>query len=144
MTIEEQLKSAILERYRSIRAFTMAIGIPYSTLDTVLKNSINNAGVGTMIKVFNALDLDIESIQDGTLRKIGETKKALGVDESTPRDKKESEIIQLLELAQLDDSQRDFLIALLETVTARNQQKRSVVQASVDETALVSEHHDQT
>lgn len=68
MTMEEQLKQEILSRYKSVRAFTTAIGIPYTTLDSVFKRGIQKAGVSTMIKVFNALNLDIESIQDGELR----------------------------------------------------------------------------
>lgn len=67
MSIEEQLKREILARYKSIRAFTSAIDIPYSTLDSVFKRGISNAGVSTMIKVFSALDLDLESITDNTL-----------------------------------------------------------------------------
>lgn len=68
MTIEEQLKQEILSKYKSIRAFTTAISVPYSTLDSALKRGVENAGIATMLKVFGALDLDIESIQDGTLR----------------------------------------------------------------------------
>lgn len=69
MTVEEQLKSEILSRYKSIAAFTSAIGVPNSTLNSVFKRGISNAGISTMIKVFNALDLDVESIQTGTLEK---------------------------------------------------------------------------
>lgn len=68
MSIEEQLKQEILSQYKSVRAFTTAIGIPYTTLDSVFKRGVQNAGVCTMIKVFNALNLDIESIQCGELR----------------------------------------------------------------------------
>lgn len=69
MTVEEQLKSEILSRYKSIAAFTSAIGVPNSTLNSVFKRGISNAGISTMIKVFDALDLDVESIQTGTLVK---------------------------------------------------------------------------
>lgn len=75
MTIEEQLKHEILARYKSIRAFTTAIQIPYTTLDSIFKRGISNAGIGTMLKVFGALDLDIESILTGTLTHRFETKK---------------------------------------------------------------------
>ena len=68
MTIEEQLKGIILSRYKSVRAFTTAIDIPYSTLDSVFKRGLLSAGVGTIIKVFNALDLDVESIGAGELK----------------------------------------------------------------------------
>ena len=76
ITLEEQLKSEILSRYKSVRAFTTAIGIPYSTLDSVFKRGVTNAGIGTMLKVFSALDLDIESIQTEELkRRSPETKR---------------------------------------------------------------------
>ncbi len=68
MTIEEQLKQEILSKYKSVRAFTTSIQIPYTTLDSVFKRGVSNAGIETMLKVFGALDLDIESIKDGTLR----------------------------------------------------------------------------
>ena len=67
MTLEEQLKQIILNRYKSIRAFTVAIDIPYSTLDSVFKRGIVNSGIGTVSKVFSALGLDLDSIQTGTL-----------------------------------------------------------------------------
>lgn len=68
MTIEEQLKMEILKRYKSVRAFTISQEIPYSTLDSVFKRGISKAGIETMLKIFSALDLDIESIASGTLR----------------------------------------------------------------------------
>lgn len=68
MTIEEQLKTVILEKYKSVRAFVQEVGIPYTTLDSALKRGLLNAGIGTMTKVFNALDLDVESIQTDTLK----------------------------------------------------------------------------
>ena len=74
MTIEDQLKNEILSRYKSIRAFTTAIKIPYTTLDSVFKRGISNAGISTMLKVFGALDLDIESVRTGKLRYRTETK----------------------------------------------------------------------
>lgn len=69
MTLEEQLKKEILGKYKSVRAFTTAINVPYSTLDSVFKRGITNAGVSTMIRVFGALDLDVESISSGKLER---------------------------------------------------------------------------
>lgn len=69
MTIEEQLKAEILSQYKSVRAFTTLINIPYTTLDSVFRRGIGKAGIDTMIKVFDALDLDIESISSGVLKK---------------------------------------------------------------------------
>ena len=68
MTIEEQLKTRILERYKSVRAFTQEIDIPYSTVDTLFKRGIYGTGVSTILKIFQALDLDVESISTGELK----------------------------------------------------------------------------
>lgn len=87
MTMEEQLKQEILSRYKSVRAFTTAIDIPYSTLDSVFKRGILNAGINTMLKVFDALDLDIESVTDGELRpRPPEYKKSPSTAEAAPGD----------------------------------------------------------
>lgn len=87
MTLEEQLKSEILSRYKSVRAFTTTINVPYSTLDSVFKRGITNAGVSTMIKVFDALDLDIESISSGKLRhRDTEQKECPSTTEAAPGD----------------------------------------------------------
>lgn len=67
MSIEEQLRKEILKQYGSVRALTNEIGVSYSTLDSALKRGISNAGVSTMIRVFQALNLDIENIQRGDL-----------------------------------------------------------------------------
>lgn len=84
MTLEEQLKNEILSRYKSVRAFTTSINVPYSTLDSVFKRGIANAGVSTMIKVFDALDLDIESIVFGELRHRDADKNSPDTTEDAP------------------------------------------------------------
>lgn len=71
MTLEEQLKQEILARYKSIREFSAMTRIPYSTVDSVLKRGIKNSGVGTVIKIFSFLDIDVESIASGSLKRIG-------------------------------------------------------------------------
>lgn len=68
MNIENQIKDIILQRFKSVRAFTQMLGIPYSTVDTMLKRGIGGTSVQTVIKVCNALDLDIESISSGQLQ----------------------------------------------------------------------------
>lgn len=70
VTVEEQLKKIILERYKSVRAFTQDVNIPYSTVDTMFKRGISGTGVSTVIKIFQALNLDIESISTGELKSL--------------------------------------------------------------------------
>ena len=87
MTVEEQLKQEILKQYKSVRAFTTEIGIPYTTLHSVFTRGISNAGIETMLKVFDALGLDIESVPTGTLRKKEkENEKSPSAEESAPGD----------------------------------------------------------
>lgn len=62
MTIEEQLKQMILSEYKSVRAFTMALDIPYSTIDSMFKRGIDGASVVTVLKVCMALNIDIEGL----------------------------------------------------------------------------------
>lgn len=69
MTIEEQLREAILSQYKSVRQFSIQIGIPQSTIATILTHGIVNSSVSTIITVFHALDLDMESIPSGELKK---------------------------------------------------------------------------
>lgn len=73
MTIEEQLKAEILKKYKSVRAFTSVAEIPYSTVDSIFKRGISNAGIGTVIKIFGALGLDIESLRIGELKSAEST-----------------------------------------------------------------------
>lgn len=81
LKLEEDLKSIILSRYKSLRAFTQEVDIPYSTVDTILKRGINRAGVVTMAKICKALDLDLEGLANGKLQKKSPTLKSAGEDE---------------------------------------------------------------
>lgn len=106
MTMEEQLKNAILEKYKSVRAFTTTINIPYSTLDSVFKRGISNAGISTMIKVFDALDLDIESVSSGELRhRKSENKNSPSTAKAVPG---EEQLISLYR--DLNDEGREKLV----------------------------------
>ena len=71
MTLEEQLAQEIKEQYRSVRQFALCHGINYSQLTSALKRGIAGAGVESMLTVFNALGLDIESVRTGKLVRKG-------------------------------------------------------------------------
>lgn len=68
MNIEDKLKNEILKNYKSIRAFTLKIEIPYTTLDGILKHGITRAGVSTMIKICNELNISIEALEDNRIQ----------------------------------------------------------------------------
>ena len=71
-----------------------------------------------------------------------DVKQSPGTNESVPRDGREYEIMGLV--YGLDDSQKDFLISLLEVVASKNQQKHLSVQVSEAESTPISGDHDQT
>ena len=68
MTIEDQVKSIILQKHKSLRAFTQAIGLPYSTVDSMLRNGISGTGLQTVTKICHALDIDVDSISAGRIK----------------------------------------------------------------------------
>lgn len=58
MSKEELLKNEITRQYRSVRAFALNMGIPYSTLVTALERGINGMAYGTVIKMCDKLGLN--------------------------------------------------------------------------------------
>lgn len=77
MTLEDQLKSIIKSRYKSIRDFSVSNNIPYSTIDSVLKRGIKGSSIDVALKIFRALDLDIESVATGTLQPLIQNKTSI-------------------------------------------------------------------
>ena len=62
MSIENQLKQLIIEKYGSVRAFTKIINVPYSTIDSMLKRGLEGTAVATVLIVCLALQIDIEGL----------------------------------------------------------------------------------
>lgn len=58
--LENKLKNLIIEKYGSIRQFSLKIGIPYTTIDSILKRGIDNSNVSNVIKMFKALNISID------------------------------------------------------------------------------------
>lgn len=58
MSKAELLKNEIMKQYRSVRAFALNMGIPYSTLVTALERGIDGMAYGTVIKMCDKLGLN--------------------------------------------------------------------------------------
>lgn len=74
MTRSEILKHEILRQHRSVRAFALEMGIPYSTLVTALDRGIEGMAYGTVIRICEQLSLnpvDFSPLEKGTY--LGET-----------------------------------------------------------------------
>ncbi len=67
MSVEEQLKSLILQKYSTIKQFSNIINLPYSTVDTIFKRGIMNARVTNVIAICKALDINIEELSSGNI-----------------------------------------------------------------------------
>lgn len=67
MTVEEQLSVIIKSKYKSIKAFADDNNFKCSTIHSILGHSIENSSVTTILAIFDALNLDVESIPTGTL-----------------------------------------------------------------------------
>ena len=73
MTIEDKLKSLIIERYSSIREFTLKISMSYSTFDSILKRGIQNATVSNIIKICDALHISADALANGEIESVYKT-----------------------------------------------------------------------
>ena len=71
MTIEEKLKALILNRYHSIREFTILAEIPYSTIDSIFKRGIGNSSVSNVIKICKTLGLSVDALANGEIAPAG-------------------------------------------------------------------------
>lgn len=62
--LEDKLKNLIIEKYGSVRQFSIKIDIPYTTVDSILKRGLDNSNVGNVIKMCKALDISIDNLLD--------------------------------------------------------------------------------
>lgn len=67
MTIEEKLKALVLSRYGSMREFSIALNMPYSTLDSIFKRGVDNASVANIIRICEALSISADELATGRI-----------------------------------------------------------------------------
>lgn len=67
MTTEEKLKDFILQRYHSIREFTIQHDIPYTTVHSIFKRGVDNSSVSNIIKICKALGISADALADGEI-----------------------------------------------------------------------------
>ena len=58
MNREQLLRNRILDQYTSLRQFSQAAGIPYSTLMTILSRGVGGASFDAVMQICKALELD--------------------------------------------------------------------------------------
>lgn len=68
--LESNLKSLIIEKYGSMKKFSEAIDMPWTTLDSILKRGIANSNITNVLKITRELGLDTEKLVDGEITYI--------------------------------------------------------------------------
>ena len=63
MNKSEKLKSIILSRYKSIREFSFAVGIPNTTLASAFERGIGGMAIDKVIQICDFLNLDIKTFE---------------------------------------------------------------------------------
>ena len=58
MNREQKLRNLILDRYVSLRQFSIEVGIPYSTLMTLLARDMGGAAFDTVAKICRKLEIN--------------------------------------------------------------------------------------
>lgn len=67
MSIEEELRNIILERYKTMKSFADAIDMKYTTLDSIFKRGIMNSNVQNIIKICGALGISVSELAQGRI-----------------------------------------------------------------------------
>lgn len=67
MSREEFLRTIIEDRYGSLRSFTKNIGMPYTTLVSILKRGIGNTSVDNILKICKHLGIPPESLYEDNI-----------------------------------------------------------------------------
>lgn len=92
-------------------------------MDSIFKRGISNAGVGTVIKIFNALGLDVESLASGCLQKTKSTP-APPVGEAGVLTAQELSRISDA-MAQMNEEGRERAVELVEDLAAGGRYKKT-------------------
>ncbi len=58
MTREQRLRNLILDQYQSLRKFSQEVGVPYSTLMTLLSRDIGGASFDVVVLICKKLNID--------------------------------------------------------------------------------------
>lgn len=65
--LEAALKDLIISRYGNLKKFTDTIGMPWTTLDSILKRGVANSNISNVLKITRELSIDAEKLVDGKI-----------------------------------------------------------------------------
>lgn len=86
--MEERLLELIKKQYKSVRQFAVAVGIPYSTIDSGLKRGVRGMSVDIVIKMCKALGITVEDLlSTGKVELTHDQRRVLSAMHDFPADK---------------------------------------------------------
>lgn len=65
--VEDKLRKLIVDRYGSMIAFSKVVGMPNSTLATILERGVKKASVNNIIKICQALGISTDGLANGKI-----------------------------------------------------------------------------
>lgn len=74
MSIEEKLKEYILMQYKSIREFVSVVGLPYTTVDGILKRGIMKSSVENILKICSVLGISADELANNRIVPVNSNK----------------------------------------------------------------------
>lgn len=112
MNKDEKIKQLINLKYGSVKVFSNKIGLPYTTVDSILKRGILNSNVHNALTICRALDIDINefetTINDDFLHDV--------FDEKIDIKYFIKETLALLERTDIDENNKTLLTKFLKFV----------------------------
>ena len=121
--IEQQIKDLIIERYGSLVAFSEKIGLPNSTIDSILRRGIAKANVENVMTICKELQISIDGLRHNIIRPVAYEK--ISREEFEKYSHKGNEKISRKELAEktkylisitydLSDKKKQHLLSTIE------------------------------
>ena len=107
MTITETLKQYIESRYKSVREFTIAIDMPYTTLHSIFRRGIENSSVANINKICENLNI---SLPDLLNNKIVMVRKSVSNNSSNTFDD------LIFKVSKLSTKQQQLLSEFIDTI----------------------------
>lgn len=65
--LEFQLKGMIIEKYGSLSKFCEKIGMPWTTLNSILNRGISKSNIANILKITKELNIDTELLASGKI-----------------------------------------------------------------------------
>lgn len=65
--VSQDLKNLIIEKYGSLSKFAEKIGMPWTTLDSVLRKGVNNSNISNINKICQELQISTDELSKGNI-----------------------------------------------------------------------------